>query len=127
AALVTAVRSSSAFSREHEYQTWDTLRLTLLTPRAIMRGKSHGIRSAMYSYLWAQGVPAAALACADGLLALLWVGSWLAAAWLAVEAADALGLAASVRHTSSWRSLAEALPEVCIYIIVSMFIPGSCL
>ena len=109
AALLVAVRCAGSVSAERERQTWETLLLTPLEPRHLLRGKLWGVLDAARSYLVTYLAVAGPLALLLGPDALFWlVLTWLAT-WIAMYFTAATGLECSVRAGNSWRALARAL------------------
>jgi hypothetical protein len=107
--LVVQVRTAVTISAERENQTWDLLRLTLLTPESLVRGKLWGALDAAFPLLTAALVPAAVVACGSGPWAVVAVvATWLAA-WPILYALAACGLRASARSRSSWWGLLTCL------------------
>jgi hypothetical protein len=105
---LVSVRASGAISGERESQTWDSLLLTPLDTRHLVRGKLWGILDGAHFYLLAYLVPSMLWACAGGMFAVLvtifaWLGAWL---FLYFEAAN--GIYWSARADSSLRSLTRA-------------------
>jgi ABC-type Na+ efflux pump permease subunit len=105
ASMVVGIRCSGAVTSEREKQAWEALLLTPLTVRHLIRGKVWGIIGASYIYLLAYLIPALLLATVGGFGCVFWVGVWAAVTWLATYFIGAVGIWASVRSRSSWRSL----------------------
>lgn len=125
--ILALVRSSAAITGEKERHTWASLLLTPMTTRRILQGKRWGI-------LWA----ALPLIVCHGLIALplaWWYGGWGCATWAAlctalmppaILLACSMGLWASARSRSSWRSLLTA--STCFFFCWLAFsLPVSCL
>jgi ABC-type transport system involved in multi-copper enzyme maturation permease subunit len=107
--LGVGIRCAGAISSERERKTWDMLLTTPLEPRQILRGKLWGVIDSTRPYLVAYLVPAAVLALAGGVLALVWVVFWWLATWLMMYYMGATGVYCSVRSQNSWRSLLATL------------------
>jgi ABC-type transport system involved in multi-copper enzyme maturation permease subunit len=109
AALLVAVRCAGVVSGERERQTWDTLLLTPLEPRHILRGKLWGVLDSARVYLVAYLLAALPVTLLLGPWAVFWlVLTWLGA-WLAMYFTGAAGIECSARAGNSWRALLAAL------------------
>jgi hypothetical protein len=104
-AIVVAIRASGSICEERERATWDSVLLTPMTTRSIVRGKFWGIVLAALPYIVTYPVCTMPLAWLFGWEAgLLSVG--LAAAMLAAAVwMAATGLWCSAHLASAWRSL----------------------
>jgi ABC-type transport system involved in multi-copper enzyme maturation permease subunit len=109
ASLVVGIRCSGAITGERERQTWDSLLLTPITARELVRGKLWGVMGASYRYLAAFAVPALASALLIGPLSLLVVVFSLGVTILAMYFVGAAGIWCSVKSKNSWRSLLATL------------------
>jgi ABC-type transport system involved in multi-copper enzyme maturation permease subunit len=124
ATLLTGIRCSGAVSGEREHLTWEALLLSPLTVKHLIRGKFWGIIGAVYLYLLAYAIPAAALSLIGGFGAMFWTLLLLATTLLAVYFMGATGLRCSVRAKTSWRSLLGTLGigyvgKTIVFIVVS--------
>jgi ABC-type transport system involved in multi-copper enzyme maturation permease subunit len=110
ASLIVGIRASGSICTEREQQTWDTILLTPLAVRTIIRDKQRGILQAAGPYLWfGYAVPSlllVSLRSPESLAAVLVV---VVACWIAMYYMVAAGLWCSVRSMSSWRSLLGTL------------------
>jgi ABC-type transport system involved in multi-copper enzyme maturation permease subunit len=124
--VVTGVRAATAISGERERQTWDGLLVTPLTSRQLVQGKLRGIVAAGRQYLLAAGIPALLLALCNGPAAVVLVALALMLGWWAVRLVAAIGLDASERFPSSWKSivatLVSAAGQAVGYLLVSPFV-----
>jgi ABC-type transport system involved in multi-copper enzyme maturation permease subunit len=102
---LVAVRGAGAISGEKQRQTWETLLLTDLTPRDLVRGKHRGILRAFFPYLAVSLLPALLLSWTGGWLAVFWPLFWGAAACLAAHFMAAVGISQSATATSAWERL----------------------
>ncbi len=109
ATFIVGVRASGAVTGEREKFTWESLLLTPLTESRLVVGKLRGILASSSWYLLAYAAPALSLAILGGVPAFLWTLLWLAVTLLAVYFIGSAGLWASVRSTTSWRSLLSTL------------------
>jgi hypothetical protein len=106
ASVATGIRASATICNERERQTWDTLLLTPLTAKALIRDKQHGILQAAQPYLWfGYALPSMVIAFLHGPPVLAAVLVVVVACWVAMYFMVAAGLWCSVRSISSWRSL----------------------
>jgi ABC-type transport system involved in multi-copper enzyme maturation permease subunit len=103
--LLAAIRCSSSVTGERERQTWEALLLTPLSVEELIRGKLWGILSVCGLYLAAYAVPALLLALLGGPAAVIWVVINLGETLLAMYYLGAVGMWASARSRTSWRSL----------------------
>jgi ABC-type transport system involved in multi-copper enzyme maturation permease subunit len=107
--VLIAVRGAGAISREKQRHTWETLLLTDLTPRELVRGKFRGILWAFYPYLAAALLPALLLSWTGGWVAGFWPVFWAAAACLTAYFMAAVGISQSATATSAWERLGLTL------------------
>jgi ABC-type transport system involved in multi-copper enzyme maturation permease subunit len=119
--LLVAIRCSGAVTGERERQTWEALLLTPLSVEDLIRGKLWGIQRVSYIYLAAYAIPALFFAVFGGVFALLGVLLSLGETFLAMYYLGAVGLWASVRTRTSWRSLlitvlVAYLAAIAIYV-----------
>jgi ABC-type transport system involved in multi-copper enzyme maturation permease subunit len=119
--LLVAIRCSGSVTGERERQTWEALLLTPLTVEDLIRGKLWGIQRVSYIYLAAYAIPALFFAIFAGPLAVFWVVLALGQTFLAMYYLGAVGMWASVRTRTSWRSLlitvlVAYLVAIAIYI-----------
>jgi ABC-type transport system involved in multi-copper enzyme maturation permease subunit len=127
ATFIVGVRTSGAVTGERERFTWEALLLTPLTEGDLIRGKLWGVLSSSSWYLLAYAAPALSLSVLGGMMAFLWTLLWLAVTLLAMYFIGAAGLWASVRSSSSWRSLLSTMGfgyfgGVLIFIVTSPLI-----
>jgi ABC-type transport system involved in multi-copper enzyme maturation permease subunit len=107
--LLVAIRASASITGEKEKGTWMALFLTPLTTKKIVAGKHWGIFWAWVPYVAGHAVVTVPLAFFLGFEALTWAVLWMGAMLLAVILGSAVGLWASARAVSSWRSLLTTL------------------
>jgi ABC-type transport system involved in multi-copper enzyme maturation permease subunit len=107
--LLAAVRASGGITEEREKQTWDTLLLTPLTTREIVRGKFWGLQAAFIPYFLAYvagTLPLIVLLCPVGAVI---TGLFAVAMVITLPWVVAAGLCCSAYLRSSWRSLLATL------------------
>jgi ABC-type transport system involved in multi-copper enzyme maturation permease subunit len=109
AGLVVGVRCSGAVTGEREKQTWESLLVSPLSGKEMIRGKLWGVTGASYWYLLAYGAPAVMISIVGGVLAFFWTLLWVGVTVLAMYFVGAAGLFCSARGKSSWRSLLATL------------------
>jgi ABC-type Na+ efflux pump permease subunit len=119
--LLVAIRCSGSVTGERERQTWEALLLTPLTVEELIRGKLWGIQRVSYVYVAAYVIPALLFAVLGGALAVFWVVLSLGETFLAMYYLGAVGMWASVRTRSTWRSLlitilVAYLAAIAIYV-----------
>src|SRR5262249_47966504 len=107
--LGAGIRCAGVVSSERERKTWDLLLATPLEPRRLLRGKLWGVLDSARPYLLAYIIPAALLAVAGGVLAVIWALFWWSATWVLMYIMGATGVRCSVRSQNSWRSLLASL------------------
>jgi hypothetical protein len=107
--LLVQVRTALTIAGERENQTWDLLRLTLLTPESLVRGKLWGALDALFPLLTAGLVPFLLVACRIGVLAVLAVVAVWLAGWPILYALAACGVRCSARTRTSWWGLLSCL------------------
>jgi hypothetical protein len=107
--VLVAVRGAGAISREKQRHTWETLLLTDLTAREMVRGKLRGILWAFYPYLAAALLPALLLSWTGGWVVAFWPVFWGAATCLTAYFMAALGISQSATATSVWERLGLTL------------------
>lgn len=121
---LVGVRSSGVISGERERQTWESLLLTPLEPRQLLRGKLWGIVDSAKPYMLAYLLPT-----------LLWSlrGSWWGvfctiycwlAAWGLLYFQGANGIHWSARSVSSWQSLLKTSTSGFWAIFLGFFLTG---
>jgi ABC-type Na+ efflux pump permease subunit len=130
------IRCSGSVSGEREKLTWEALLLSPLSVKHLIRGKLWGIVSATYFYVLAYAIPIVPLAALGGIPALLWTLLFLAVTFLGIYFMGAVGMARSVRATTSWRSLlgtmgigylggalvfVVAFPFLAIFAVIMLF------
>jgi ABC-type Na+ efflux pump permease subunit len=103
--LLVAIRTSGSITGERERQAWEALLLSPLTVEQLIRGKLWGIMRVSFVYLTAYAVPALLLGLLAGPFAVFWTLLYLGQTVLAMYYLGAVGMWASVRARSSWRSL----------------------
>jgi hypothetical protein len=109
AAVLVAVRAAGSVAAERERQTWETLLLTPLKPRVLLRGKLWGALDMAWPYLATYLGAALGPVLVLGFWATIWlVLTWLAT-WIVLYFTAATGLECSVRTGASWRALVRAL------------------
>jgi ABC-type transport system involved in multi-copper enzyme maturation permease subunit len=121
--LLVAIRCSGSVTGERERQTWEALLLTPLTVEELIRGKLWGIQRVSYVYLAAYLIPALFFAVFAGPLAVFWVLLALGQTFLAMYYLGAVGMWASVRSRTSWRSLlitvlVAYLAAIAVYVVL---------
>lgn len=109
ASLIVGMRCSGAITSEREKQTWESLLLTPLETRAILRGKLWGIIGASAPYLLAYAIPALVISAMAGVWCFFWTVLWLGVTLMALFYVGAAGLWCSARSKSSWWSLLGTL------------------
>jgi ABC-type transport system involved in multi-copper enzyme maturation permease subunit len=109
AALLVGIRCSGAVTGERERKTWESLLLSPLETRQLIRGKFWGILGATYPYLIAYAVPALAFAPLGGWIVVPLTLLFLGVTWLAMAYVGAAGIWSSVESNSSWHSLLRTL------------------
>ncbi len=107
--FIVGVRCSGTISKEREKGTWDSLLLTPLSTKEIVRGKLWGIAMACIPFFVAYSLPALFLSLLGGPKSLMWTILWLMATILAVFYVGSAGMWCSARAKSSWRSLLGTL------------------
>ncbi len=124
-AILVAIRASGSICEERERSTWDSVLLTPMTTRSIVRGKFWGIVLAAFPYIATYAACTMPLAWLfgweAGFLSIgLVVAMMLAAVWMA-----ATGLWCSAHLASAWRSLLGTFVAGFVsYQIIGM--PVSC-
>jgi len=109
AGLAMAVRCSASVCGERERKTWESLLLTPLEAKQLVRGKLWGAMDGGRIYLLAFTMPMVLLAMLNGLEAMLWALFSYLAALAVMYFAAANGIRCSVAATSSWRSLLQTV------------------
>jgi ABC-type Na+ efflux pump permease subunit len=109
ASLVVGIRCSGTVTGERERKTWESLLLTPVTAKELIRGKLWGVMGASYAYLAAYAVPALLLSVPGGPLAFLATLFCLGITVLAMYFIGAAGIWCSVKSKNSWRSLLSTL------------------
>ena len=112
ATLVVSVRCSGAITRERERQTWESLLLTDLEARDMVRGKFRGVLHACLPYWLAYAVPALVVSGCRSVDDLGWTGLGVLVTPPGANLVAAAGISCSARCTSSWHSLVVTLPVV---------------
>jgi hypothetical protein len=107
--LWVGVRAAVSVTAERERQTWEGLLLTPLDAKQVIRGKVWGIIDSARPYLLAYILPALAFSAVGGLEATYWTSFWWLLTWIAMYFVAGAGVEASVRSSSSWRSLLNTL------------------
>jgi hypothetical protein len=107
--VLVAVRGAGAISSEKQRQTWDSLRLTALTAREIVRGKHRGILRAFFPYLAAALLPALLLSWTGGWVAVFWPVCWGVLTCVTAYFMAALGIAQSAQGTTAWERMGLTL------------------
>jgi hypothetical protein len=108
AGFVAGARSSGVISAEREHHTWDSLLVTSVTARQLVRGKLWGIMDGARAYLVFSLVPLLMLAMAAGFWSALATTCFWLFTWGFVYFQCANGIYWSVRSASSWQSLLKA-------------------
>lgn len=109
ASLVVGIRCSGTITGERERKTWESLLLTPITARELVRGKLWGVMGASHDYLLAYALPALPLSLLGGPLAFFFTLLGLGVTVLAMYFIGAAGLWCSVKSKNSWRSLLATL------------------
>jgi hypothetical protein len=120
--LVVAVRCSGAVNGEHVRNTWESVLLTCLGPRDIIRGKLRGVLQGVLPYLLAIAVPLLVAVLPSGYLAFGAAVYGLAIAGLLLYLLGAVGIYYSAGCRSPWVSLAKTL--VVGYGLLAMTLIG---
>jgi hypothetical protein len=125
--LLVAIRCSGSVTGERERQTWEALLLSPLTVEDLIRGKLWGIQRVSYIYLAAYAIPALFFAVFAGAYAVFWVVLGLGETLLAMYYLGAVGMWASVRARTSWRSLlitvlVAYLAAIGVFICLTPFV-----
>jgi ABC-type transport system involved in multi-copper enzyme maturation permease subunit len=107
--VLVGVRGAGAIAGEKQRQTWETLLLTDLRPRELVRGKLRGILRAFWPYLAAALLPALLLSWTGGLAAVFWPLFWGVAAWIVASFLAAVGISHSATQRTTWGRLAFTL------------------
>lgn len=107
--LLGAIRASAGINGEKEKGTWSALAITPLTTEKIVQGKLWGIFWAAFPYTLAYAAAAVPLGFRLGGAAGVWAILWTLATLPALILGCAVGLWASARATTSWRSLLVTL------------------
>ncbi len=116
--LIVQVRTAVTIGGERENQTWDLLRLTLLTPESLVRGKLWGTLDIVFPLVTFALIPAGVVACRSGPWSVAAVVVVWLAAWPILYALAACGLRSSAGTRSSWWGLLSCLcSSLMIYLV----------
>jgi ABC-type transport system involved in multi-copper enzyme maturation permease subunit len=121
AMVLVGVRGAGAISSEKQRQTWDSLRLTTLTARELVRGKHRGILWAFFPYLAASLLPALLLSWTGGWVALFWPLCWGALTCVVAYFMAALGIRQSARAATAWDRLGGTLAGGFLLLVILTF------
>jgi hypothetical protein len=108
-ALFVGIRAAGSITSERERQTWDSLLVTRMDARQLLRGKLWGHIDAVRPYQLCYILPVAIAAAMEE--PWLFVGilyAWLAS-WVVLFYFGAIGITVSVTATSTWRSILATL------------------
>ncbi len=107
--LFVAIRCAGSITSERERQTWDSLVLTRLDARQILRGKLWGQIDAVGPYLFTYLFASLPVAYRSDPWAVPWIISAWLGSWVFLYYFGTVGITCSSEASSTWRSIVVTL------------------
>ena len=120
--LFVGIRAAGCVTSEREMQTWESLLVTRLDARQLVRGKLWGHIDAVRPYMVAYLVPAAGIAWWIDPLAFFAVSYGWLASWVFLYYIGTIGVTTSIVSNSTWQGILMTLVRSVSSLAISQLI-----